>query len=155
MSWRCAPRSLTRREEKGSGLRESLPLNSCCSPETGEAMTVEIREPREVLHGGACLFAAAGYSCRAALLVAALALPVHAQSSRAASPAIERYFRLARAEYSGERARELVVYMGGWFRWPGNTAFDASIDRVVSCLLYTSDAADDLLCVDLGGRRII
>ena len=25
----------------------------------------------------------------------------------------------------------------------------------VTCLLYTSDAADDLLCVDLGGRRII
>ncbi len=23
------------------------------------------------------------------------------------------------------------------------------------CLLYTSDAADDLLCADLGGRRII
>ena len=28
-----------------------------------------------------------------------------------------------------------------------------SID--IACLLYTSDAADDLLCVDLGGRRII
>ena len=26
---------------------------------------------------------------------------------------------------------------------------------VKACLLYTSDAADDLLCVDLGGRRII
>ena len=26
---------------------------------------------------------------------------------------------------------------------------------VDDCLLYTSDAADDLLCVDLGGRRII
>ena len=26
--------------------------------------------------------------------------------------------------------------------------------RLVGCLLYTSDAADDLLCVDLGGRRI-
>src|SRR5450756_2445449 len=26
---------------------------------------------------------------------------------------------------------------------------------VASCLLYTSDAADDLLCVDLGGRRVI
>src|SRR5450756_463723 len=26
---------------------------------------------------------------------------------------------------------------------------------VLICLLYTSDAADDLLCVDLGGRRII
>src|SRR5450756_2134915 len=27
--------------------------------------------------------------------------------------------------------------------------------RAWICLLYTSDAADDLLCVDLGGRRII
>src|SRR5450756_234840 len=27
--------------------------------------------------------------------------------------------------------------------------------RLKTCLLYTSDAADDLLCVDLGGRRII
>src|SRR5450756_3229759 len=27
--------------------------------------------------------------------------------------------------------------------------------RKNTCLLYTSDAADDLLCVDLGGRRII
>ena len=24
-----------------------------------------------------------------------------------------------------------------------------------TCLLYTSDAADDLLCVDIGGRRIL
>src|SRR5450756_3169597 len=31
----------------------------------------------------------------------------------------------------------------------------AGMDIPVSCLLYTSDAADDLLCVDLGGRRII
>ena len=29
------------------------------------------------------------------------------------------------------------------------------LPRRVRCLLYTSDAADDLLCVDLGGRRII
>ena len=29
------------------------------------------------------------------------------------------------------------------------------VDLVADCLLYTSDAADDLLCVDLGGRRII
>ena len=28
-------------------------------------------------------------------------------------------------------------------------------ERIKNCLLYTSDAADDLLCVDLGGRRII
>src|SRR5450756_3207337 len=31
----------------------------------------------------------------------------------------------------------------------------ALVARPASCLLYTSDAADDLLCVDLGGRRII
>ena len=29
------------------------------------------------------------------------------------------------------------------------------INNYRRCLLYTSDAADDLLCVDLGGRRII
>jgi len=28
-------------------------------------------------------------------------------------------------------------------------------DGYQSCLLYTSDAADDMQCVDLGGRRII
>src|SRR5665809_5429 len=29
------------------------------------------------------------------------------------------------------------------------------MDQPPDCPLYTSDAADDLLCVDLGGRRII
>src|SRR5450756_2779748 len=29
------------------------------------------------------------------------------------------------------------------------------VTHFYDCLLYTSDAADDLLCVDLGGRRII
>jgi len=29
------------------------------------------------------------------------------------------------------------------------------LTQLLICLLYTSDAADDLLCVDLGGRRII
>ena len=28
-------------------------------------------------------------------------------------------------------------------------------EQTGNCLLYTSDAADDLLCVDLGGRRLI
>ena len=30
-----------------------------------------------------------------------------------------------------------------------------TVRLLYTCLLYTSDAADDLLCVDLGGRRII
>ena len=29
------------------------------------------------------------------------------------------------------------------------------VELFTPCLLYTSDAADDLLCVDLGGRRTI
>ena len=33
--------------------------------------------------------------------------------------------------------------------------FVSSHSVVMICLLYTSDAADDLLCVDIGGRRII
>ena len=31
----------------------------------------------------------------------------------------------------------------------------SNIWLILSCLLYTSDAADDMQCVDLGGRRII
>src|SRR5680860_1722909 len=31
----------------------------------------------------------------------------------------------------------------------------SNLGALQCCLLYTSDAADDLLCVDLGGRRII
>ena len=37
-----------------------------------------------------------------------------------------------------------------------NTGFENMlIPMFVACLLYTSDAADDSLRVDLGGRRII
>ena len=35
------------------------------------------------------------------------------------------------------------------------TGFEQALFVLGTCLLYTSDAADDLLCVDLGGRRII
>src|SRR5450756_3119249 len=40
---------------------------------------------------------------------------------------------------------------------PGNVdkTMAAPVTAIIGCLLYTSDAADDLLCVDLGGRRII
>ena len=37
----------------------------------------------------------------------------------------------------------------------GEKAFGVPYRCLRTCLLYTSDAADDLLCVDLGGRRII
>ena len=38
---------------------------------------------------------------------------------------------------------------------PGFSDTQAVRAVFIICLLYTSDAADDLLCVDLGGRRII
>ena len=39
--------------------------------------------------------------------------------------------------------------------WKALTIISMAIGQGEVCLLYTSDAADDLLCVDLGGRRII
>ena len=41
-----------------------------------------------------------------------------------------------------------------WLEEIKMTLFDVG-EQDTNCLLYTSDAADDLLCVDLGGRRII
>ena len=39
---------------------------------------------------------------------------------------------------------------------PNNdTAKNIKNEKRSACLLYTSDAADDMQCVDLGGRRII
>ena len=36
-----------------------------------------------------------------------------------------------------------------------NSKSQVNVQLSLSCLLYTSDAADDMQCVDLGGRRII
>src|SRR5659263_298142 len=40
-------------------------------------------------------------------------------------------------------------------KYPKHATKLAEAAKDIYCLLYTSDAADDLLCVDLGGRRII
>src|SRR5665213_4048157 len=48
--------------------------------------------------------------------------------------------------FSHPRRRESRIEKVGFIQ----TVYQAHV-----CLLYTSDAADDLLCVDLGGRRII
>ncbi len=77
------------------------------------------------------------------LLAVSFASPARAQSKRDVPPQINRYFQLARAEYSGDRAKELVAYMGHWFRWPGNTAFDASLDRVISQLRTAGYVPED------------
>src|SRR5680860_1881361 len=76
--------------------------------------------------------------------------------------------------HGGERGVQMFDYMmnekqlslrdevRGLVEWvPRQMVLDMDADKIkfpeefMSCLLYTSDAADDLLCVDLGGRRII
>jgi hypothetical protein len=70
-----------------------------------------------------------------ALMAALVAQSAPAQTrARQVDPQIDHYFELTRAEFSGERARELVAFMSGKSRWPGNTAFDESLDRVIAQL---------------------
>ena len=52
-------------------------------------------------------------------------------------------------------ARAALIVGAGYALNGEMTQKDLEAARFWLCLLYTSDAADDLLCVDLGGRRII
>jgi len=70
-------------------------------------------------------------------VVAALSLalaPAHAQV-RPETPAVVRhYLELTRPVFSGQRAFDQVAFMDQYFRWPGNTGFNASIRRVEGIL---------------------
>ena len=55
---------------------------------------------------------------------------------------------------SAEPFKPCPVFFGA-SRFNVKKGAKAPCGAIYSCLLYTSDAADDLLCVDLGGRRII
>src|SRR5450756_1770648 len=75
---------------------------------------------------------------------------------KGATPTSEAIFLRSRCPNSGNSANRVVAVTGPT---PGTERRRFSFSRhttlLLSCLLYTSDAADDLLCVDLGGRRII
>src|SRR5450756_1201284 len=70
-------------------------------------------------------------------------------------PTIKRFLLFSpcappRSDASGRRFRRaLMKQLAIRLSWQTTPA------KSLVCLLYTSDAADDLLCVDLGGRRII
>jgi len=74
---------------------------------------------------------------RRAVVPASLALLL-AQSAAAQRPespaAVKGYFEAVRREFSAKNAFDQVAFMDRYFRWPGNTGFDASIDRVEGIL---------------------
>ncbi|HMA24936.1 MAG TPA: M28 family peptidase, partial [Gemmatimonadaceae bacterium] len=57
-----------------------------------------------------------------------------AQAQRQVPAAVQHYFDLIRPEFSGQKAFEQTAFMDQYFRWPGNTGFNASIQRVEGIL---------------------
>ncbi len=71
---------------------------------------------------------------RAGAAVAFSAVAGAAQTPRQIPPAVQHYFDLIRPVFSGQKAYEQVAFMDQYFRWPGNTGFNASIRRVEDVL---------------------
>ena len=72
---------------------------------------------------------------RRAVLSLVLAAGQTLAAQRPESPAVvKRYFEMVRREFSAKNAYDQVAFMDRYFRWPGNTGFDASIDRVEGIL---------------------
>ena len=75
------------------------------------------------------------YRLAACLAVALSTAVVPAAAQRPAPPpAIARDFSLVRPEYSGQNALDVVAFMDHYFRVPGNTGFNASLDTVRAIL---------------------
>jgi hypothetical protein len=93
------------------------------------------------------------FAVRVALLFAILPAAVGAQrpaarparpAARPIPPAVRKYRDLVRAEFSGERARDVVAFMEQFFRVPGNIGFNATLDHVERALRsagYVPDSA--------------
>ena len=72
-----------------------------------------------------------------------------------------RFYRTIISDYSSKVKKiQLKLYNSEDFsahdlHWEHGIFWDCAAWSYHCCLLYTSDAADDMQCVDLGGRRII
>src|SRR5450756_1744921 len=104
--------------------------------EAASRLGISLRTVRRRIADGSLPSARIGRAVR--IPTAALDLPVARPGGSAARETVAPYA----TDADGDRA----AYVARWnaAHWPDTF-----------CLLYTSDAADDLLCVDLGGRRII
>jgi len=88
----------------------------------------------------------------AVMLAAGASQPLHAQTPAGGSApanrplppqAVERFFDMVRAEYSGDRAKETVAYVEQRWRVPGNTGFDESIRYVEARLREAGYVRED------------
>ncbi|MEP6765153.1 MAG: peptidase M28, partial [Gemmatimonadaceae bacterium] len=88
----------------------------------------------------------------ASMFMLPLALPQQLRAQRAAPnnmvqpntpTSIAALFKLTRPELSGEKAKDVVVFMDQWFRWPGNTGFDRSLDHVEGILRAAGYVKED------------
>jgi len=57
-----------------------------------------------------------------------------AGAQRQVPAAVQHYFDLIRPAFSGQNAYDQTAFMDRYFRWPGNTGFNASIRRVEATL---------------------
>ena len=57
-----------------------------------------------------------------------------AAAQRQVPSAVQHYFSLVRPIFSGQNAYDQTAFMDQYFRWPGNTGFNASIRRVEETL---------------------
>lgn len=70
-----------------------------------------------------------------AVLTAMAVAPATGAAQRADTPpAVRRYLELARSTFSAANAYAQVEFMDRFFRWPGNTGFNASIQRIEGVL---------------------
>ena len=62
----------------------------------------------------------------------------------------KHFYSLTQIPRPSKKEEKIRAFLAEFGR---NLGLETIVDE--TCLLYTSDAADDLLCVDLGGSRII
>ena len=74
----------------------------------------------------------AAVACIAALCAGSGALAQN--QTHQVLPAAAHYLSLTRPVFSAQRAYDQVAFMDQYFRWPGNTGFNASIHRVEDIL---------------------
>src|SRR5450756_113260 len=135
--------------EEHFGLHDAIPVKMGTLSKTIPAIGGYIAGSRELIDF-------LKHNARAFVFSAALPPPV-AAAARAAFQVIEEEpWRVEKVQENARLFKEGLESLG-FSTFNSQTPVVPILigDEEMTCLLYTSDAADDLLCVDLGGRRII